>query len=159
MDDLYRWTLRQIATKIATFPPFIALVAAIGMRCVEIPEIATKILASLGSTLVPVVMVAVGYQLRLRLEPGALGPMITGLAIKLCAAPLVALALVKGLGLSGQPIQVAVFEAGMPPMVSAGALAIMANLAPRLTAALVGAGIFLSFITLPVLYRLISLFL
>jgi hypothetical protein len=40
-------------------------------------------------------------------------------------------------------------------MVSAGAVAIMANLSPTLTAALVGAGILLSFATLPLLFQLL----
>jgi len=42
----------------------------------------------------------------------------------------------------------------MPPMISAGAMAIMAGLSPKLTAALVGLGIFLSFITLPFLAQM-----
>ncbi len=52
-------------------------------------------------------------------------------------------------------MQVSIFEAGMPPMVSAGVLAILANLSPALTAALVGIGIVLSFATLPILYQML----
>jgi hypothetical protein len=40
-------------------------------------------------------------------------------------------------------------------MVSAGALAILAGLSPALTAALVGLGIILSFVTLPILFYLL----
>ncbi len=149
-------SLREMAVKILTFPPFIALFAAFMLRPFAYPETVTKILDSLGGTLVPLVMIAVGYQLRLKLEPGGLVPLSAGLFLKLILAPLAALLLVKAIDLTGQPVKVAVFEAGMPPMVSAGALAILANLAPRLTAALVGLGIFLSFLTLPCLYELIG---
>ena len=39
-------------------------------------------------------------------------------------------------------------------MISAGALALLAGLAPELSAALVGSGILLSFVTLPLLLLL-----
>ena len=46
-------------------------------------------------------------------------------------------------------LQVSVLESAMPTMITAGALAIAHNLAPRLAAALVGYGILLSLLTLP----------
>ena len=81
--------------------------------------------------------------------------MCIGLCIKLGAAPLCALAIASIVGLEGLEVEVAIMESGMPPMVSAGALAILANLSPTLTAALVGAGIVLSFLTLPVIFHLL----
>ncbi len=154
---------RDVAVKIGTFPPFLALLAAFVIRPfmadTGYPHGLERFLASLGSTLVPVVMTAVGYQLRLRLEQGTGAALAAGLGIKMVAAPLAALMAAWALGLEGLAAQVAVFEAGMPPMVSAGALAIMAGLAPRLTAALVGLGIVLSFLTLPALHRVMGLLL
>ncbi len=147
-----------IATRIVTFPPFIALVCSFALRGSSIPAPVTSFLSTLGSTLVPVVMIAVGYQLRLRLEPGTTTPMMLGLVTKLCISPIVSLFIAKILGLHGESVKVAIFESGMPPMVSAGALAIMANLSTKLTAALVGGGIFVSFLTLPVLFKLIGIF-
>ncbi len=147
----------EILTKILSFPPFIALVVALFIRNITYPQFVLSILKSLGATLVPVVMIAVGHQLCIRLEAGTLKALMAGLIMKLCAAPLLALLIVKLFGLHGPSVEVAVFEAGMPPMVSAGALAIMAGLSPGLTAALVGAGIFLSFLTLPVLFEIIKL--
>jgi hypothetical protein len=55
----------------------------------------------------------------------------------------------------GLAADVAIFEAGMPPMVTAGALAIAGGLLPELAAALVSLGMALSFITLPLLYLII----
>lgn len=52
--------------------------------------------------------------------------------------------------------RVTVFQAAMPPMVSAGAVAIAAGLAPRLVAGAVGIGLIVSFVSLPVLYWLLG---
>lgn len=147
--------LRGVTKKIATFPPFLALLTALALRNYPYPEVATHLLQALAATLVPVVMIAVGYQLTLRLNRAVLGQMGVGLAIKLVAAPLLALLLCRWAGLNDEATRVAIFEAGMPPMVSAGALAILADLSPPLTAALVGVGIVLSFATLPILHQLL----
>lgn len=147
--------LTSVLKKIASFPPFLALLAALLLRNFAYPAVATSLLQALAATLVPVVMIAVGYQLTLRLKRAVLGQMGVGLAIKLVAAPLLALLLCRLAGLNDEPARVAIFEAGMPPMVSAGALAILADLSPPLTAALVGLGIILSFVTLPLLYQLL----
>lgn len=150
-----RPTVQSVLTKIATFPPFLSLLLAFALRSVTLPSSIATLLQSLASTLVPVVMIAVGFQLTLRLNREVIQPMGIGLIVKLCIAPLLALLSIKILGLDGLAARVAVFEAGMPPMVSAGALAIIAGLSPQLTAALVGLGIFLSFLTLPLLFQLL----
>lgn len=150
-----RPTPGSVAKKIATFPPFLALVVALSLKHFSYPPVAVSLLQALAATLVPVVMIAVGYQLTWRLNRAVLGQMGVGLALKLVAAPLLALLLCRLAGLTDEPARVAVFEAGMPPMVSAGALAILADLSPPLTAALVGVGIILSFATLPLLYQLL----
>jgi predicted permease len=147
--------LGSVAKKIATFPPFLALLVALLLKNLTYPAVAVSLLQALAATLVPVVMIAVGYQLTLRLQRAVLAQMGVGLLIKLVAAPLLALLLCRLAGLHDEPARVAIFEAGMPPMVSAGALAILADLSPALTAALVGVGIILSFATLPLLYQLL----
>ena len=146
-------TVQTVLRKIMTFPPFICLLLALVFRAVPLPHAATVLLQTLAATLVPVVMVAVGFQLTLRLSPDVLKPMAAGLLVKLVLAPCSALFVCRLFGFGSLAAQVSVFEAGMPPMVSAGAMAIMAGLAPRLSAALVAVGIFLSFVTLPLLFR------
>ncbi len=148
-------TLKEISKKIITFPPFIALCSAFVLRTVAYPAFLADMLKALGGTLVPLVMIAVGFQLTLRLEKGTYVPLILGLMIKLIAAPIIALILCRVIGIEGEAVRVSIFEAGMPPMVSAGALAILAGLSPSLSAALVGLGIMASFITLPMLYCLL----
>jgi predicted permease len=51
--------------------------------------------------------------------------------------------------MTGQLHDTVVLESAMPPMITAAALAISHNLAPRLAAAMVGYGILLSLATLP----------
>jgi len=148
-------TAASVLSRVISFPPFIALILALACRSLSFPTPLLALLNTLAATLVPVVMVAVGFQLSLRLSPEVLKPLGTGLIIKLAVAPLIALLCCRLLGLNSLAAQVAIFEAGMPPMVSAGALAIMAGLSPRLTAALIGLGIVLSFITLPLLAHLL----
>ena len=148
-------TLKMVVKKVISFPPLIALVLAFLLKAFPYPPVAEGLLKILASTVVPLVMVAVGFQLTLRLERKVIVPLSLGLSIKLIVAPVAAFFACKIIGLEGEAVQVSIFEAGMPPMVSAGALAIMANLSPSLTAALVGAGIVLSFATLPVLYQLL----
>ena len=73
-----------------------------------------------------------------------------------CIAPATALLIYTILNLDSQAAKVSIFEAGMPSMVSAGALAIIGGLSPRLTAALVGFGVIMSFVTLPILYNFLG---
>ena len=148
-------TAKEIIKRIATFPPFLALLIALLTRNVAHPVILTNLLNSLAATLVPVVMIAVGYQLSFRLTREDIRPLSLGLGVKLIAAPLCALLFCRLFGLDSLAAKVAVFEAGMPPMVSAGAMAIIADLSPKLTAAMIGIGILVSFLTLPLLYQLL----
>ena len=150
-----RPSLHTVSKKIVTFPPFVALVFAFLLRPVAHPPIITEILDMLAATLIPLVMIAVGYQLQLKMDKTVLAPLSLGLVIKLIVAPLAALLFTRLIGLDGELVRVSIFEAGMPPMVSAGALAILDDLAPQLAAALVGIGIILSFVTLPMLYQLL----
>ena len=137
------------------FPPTMALVAGIALRGWPYPEPLVRGLGSLAGMLTPLVMTAIGFQLRIRLSPAVMKPLGYGLAIKLVVAPLAALAGCRLLGVHGLAADVAIFEAGMPPMVTAGALAIAGGLLPELAAALVSLGMALSFLTLPLLYLII----
>lgn len=149
-----RPSVQTVLKKVVTFPPFIALVAAFILRSVTYPVIVTEILDMLAATLIPLVMIAVGYQLELKMDKAVLSPLSVGLVIKLVVAPLTALLVTRLIGWDGELVRVSILEAGMPPMVSAGALAILDDLNSPLAAALVGIGIVVSFVTLPILYKL-----
>jgi hypothetical protein len=105
-------------------------------------------------TIVPMVMTAIGFQLRFRLPRQMLAPLGYGLLIKLIAAPIIVLLFSRMLGITGQAVQVSIMEAGMPPMVTASAVAVIAGMETELAVALVSVGIILSFGTLPILHWL-----
>ncbi len=146
---------QKVIKKVLSFPPFIALVLAFLLRSFTYPPIITDLLDMLAATLIPLVMIAVGYQLQLKMDKTVRAPLWLGLVIKLIIAPLAALLFTRLIGLDGELVRVSILEAGMPPMVSAGALAILDDLNAPLAAALVGIGIIVSFLTLPLLYQLL----
>ena len=149
-------TPAAIVKRICLFPPFIALVIGLLTMSVPYPAFMQVVLQGIAASLVPVVMVAIGLQITLKLPPGSWIPFSVGLAIKLVAAPLIATLLCFAMNQNTMAAKVSVFEAGMPPMVTAGALALLAGLAPELTAALVGLGLMASFLTLPVLFQILQ---
>jgi predicted permease len=138
------------------FPPFIALVVGLLTMSVPYPIVLERVLEGIAASLVPVVMVAIGLQITLKLPPGSWAPFSVGLLLKLVIAPLAATGILLVFNLDSVAAKVSVFEAGMPPMVTAGALALLAGLAPELTAALVGLGLMASFLTLPLLYQILQ---
>lgn len=142
-------SVQAIIKKILLFPPFICLMIALLLTQVNLPQSYFDFLSPIATTLIPVVMIALGFQLQLKLSASQLTPLFSGLAIKMIFAPAIAFGIFSLMSSEGLVYDVAVFQAAMPPMISAGALAIMANLAPRLTAAIVAYGILLCFITLP----------
>jgi len=112
------------------------------------PPVASALAERLGDTLVPLAMFAVGLKMQLR-PPRPRRAFVAGLALKLGAMPALALALVRVAGIEGMTAQVIVLESAMPSMITAGALAMMAGLAPELSAALVGWGVVAAMATLP----------
>lgn len=147
--------IAEVARRALLFPPTLALFVGLLLRFWSYPDPVVNGLQDLSGMLTPLVMTAIGFQLRIRLSPAVLRPLGFGLAIKLVIAPLVALLGCRLLGLNSLAADIAIFEAGMPPMVTAGALAIAAGMLPELAAALVSLGMALAFVTLPVLYYLI----
>lgn len=138
---------KNLARVIASFPPFIALILAFISLPLHFPDWFSSVLQRISSTLVPVVMVAVGLQWRLRLEREVVSPLILGLVVTLFLTPLMAWMLLQLLGVGGLAAQVVVLEAAMPAMISAGVLAVNYQLAPRLASSLVGYSLLLSLAT------------
>ncbi|MEY3091000.1 MAG: hypothetical protein RL113_1316, partial [Pseudomonadota bacterium] len=144
-----------MAVKIATFPPFVSLVLALFLMGARFPESILSVLEILGDTIVPIALVAVGLQLKLKLPSHEVKPFGMALFIKLLIAPLVALFVVKLAGWDSLASDVSIMEAGMAPMITAGAMASLAGLAPRLSSAIVGYGILVSFATTAILFEVL----
>ena len=149
-------TFKIITLKAITFPPFISLIAALFLMGVEFNPVVSKVLASFANTIVPVALVAVGLQLQFKLPREDLKPFSFALIIKLIIAPIIAIGICKIFGWNSQAAIVSIMEAGMAPMITAGAIASMAGLAPRLSSAIVGYGILISFITTAILFKFIN---
>lgn len=129
---------------IIKFPPFVALLLAFALRYIGNPAWMNGVLPPLASTLVPVVMVAVGLQWHLRLERKQLAPLLTALFYILVLQPAFAFALITYMGFEGVVAHVVILEAAMPAMISGGVLAMAYQLAPRLANSIVGYSLMLS---------------
>lgn len=142
-------TVTQIFKRIVLFPPFIALLIALLMIPFDYPEWLTVLLERLGNTLAPLALLSVGLQLHFGHLAGNGRNLAIGLLFKLILAPLAILLLyVPLLGAQGQAIQVTIFEAAMPPMITAAIVATEHKLDTELANLMVAIGLLLSFITL-----------
>ena len=139
----------MLLRKLLAFPPFIALAFALTLMPAEPVPLIANVLAKLSDTLLPIAVLAVGLSLRLRLPRDELAPLGVGLALKLAVLPAAVFALMALRHDATTAASVGVLETAMPPMITAGALAISHRLAPSLAAALVGYGTVLSLATLP----------
>jgi malate permease and related proteins len=144
-----RPSIGEMAKRVFLFPTFIALVLALLLIPVEYPAWITMVLKRMSDTMAPLALLAVGFQLRLGHFAGNGRNLAIGLAFKLVLAPLVLFLLyVPLLGAHGQAIQITLFEAAMPPMLTAAILATEHDLDPPLATLMVTVGLILSFATL-----------
>lgn len=138
---------KNLARVIVSFPPFVALIVAFISLSLHFSGWFANVLERISSTLVPVVMVAVGLQWRLRLEREFVTPLAVGLIATLVLTPLLAWIILYALQIDNLAAKVVVLEAAMPAMISAGVLAVNYQLAPRLASSLVGYSLLLSLAT------------
>lgn len=142
---------RDLLRRVVTFPPLIALAAAFALMWVDYPPWLTGLLRRLGDTLAPLALVSVGLQLRLDQFSGNRLALGCGLGFKLVLAPLMLTLLYVGvLDHAGETTQVTLFESAMGPMIGGSIVAVQYGLNPPLVTLMVGVGIALSFLTLPV---------
>ena len=149
--------MREIAWRVLQFPPFVATVAALALTPVSFPDWLQELLLRLASTVAPIALLSVGFQLRLSEVQGKVPALALGLTYKLLVGPALIFAIYVGLlGLSGPVVRISIFEAAMAPMVSAAIIAMDNDLDPPLATLLVGLGVPLSFLTLAVWYQLLG---
>lgn len=146
-----RPTAGEIVRRIVQFPPFIALIIALLLIPLDYPLWFSAVLKRLGDTLAPLALLSVGFQLRLGHLAGNGRNLALGLLFKLLLAPLLIFLLyVQLLGAHGTAIQVTLFEAAMPPMITAAIIASEHDLDPELSNLMVALGLPISFLTLSV---------
>lgn len=144
-----RPSLTEIVRRIALFPPFIALGIALLLLPVEYAPWFTALLKRLGDTLAPLALLSVGLQLRFGHIAQHKRNLALGLGFKLILAPLaIYLLYVQLLGAHGQAMRVTLFEAAMPPMITAAIVASEHDLDRELATLMVAVGLLVSFVTL-----------
>lgn len=146
--------------RLVTFPPFVALVAALVLRVVAFPagvaEVVDDVAGRAGAMLIPLTMLAVGMRLKLPRTWGTLEPLVVGLVLRMAVAPAAAFAAYVLLDGSGIAWRTAVLEASMPPMVTAGIVATAAGLDEELSSALVGVGVLAALVIAPLWATLVT---
>jgi predicted permease len=149
---------RRMLHKLLTFPPFIAFAVGLLLAICERPlsGLAARIASGLAAGLAPLALLSVGLQLQLRPQPELRPLLLIGLSYKLLLAPLGVLLLGLSLKLPPLWLKVCVLEAAMGPMITSSLLVIAAGLRTDLATRLVGIGIPLSLLTVPLWHLLLQ---
>lgn len=147
--------------QIITFPPFIALTIAmiLGLLKIDFDPISTNVLTKIAGTLVPLALIAVGFQLRL--SPNVLKrywrPLTLGLTFKLIVCPIFFLGLY---GLTSDSLsfvsKVTIIESAMATMITSAVVASDFGLDEELANLMVGVSIPLSLLSVPSWHILMS---
>lgn len=145
---------RFMLQRVLLFPPFIALLVSVLWSALGATghNQLISVFNRLGGTLVPLALFAVGFQLHL--NPGVLKkralPLFLGLSFKLILAPLVFSVLYIHYWRGDALItQVTVLESAMAPMITSAVVASEFRLDSEIANLMVGVGIPLSLITVP----------
>jgi len=143
---------RPVLNRLSRFGPFLALLASLVFRIVELPEEAYSVLNGVGKTVAPVAMFALGLRFTLSVSRSVQAPALFGLISKMVVFP--GLVYVVSIFI-GSPHDLAwstsILQAAAPPMVSAGVVAVGAGLSAELVAFMMGIGTLVAFVSLPLL--------
>jgi hypothetical protein len=142
-------SVKQVGRKIISFPPFIFIFLATIFG--EMPKVALPYIELISKTLVPLAIISVGFAMQLRLDEQR-SVFFKFMVLKMLFIPFMVFGIFKALGIGGVVGITTLLESAMPPMITAGAIAINAGFAPRLTASLVGYGIIVAFFSLSFLH-------
>lgn len=143
--------MRSVAKRLFTFPPFIALLVSLALRSHPPTGDVHRYLLDIGKTVAPVAMASIGMRVVPRWDRGRAVPLLWGLSLKMVVAPVLVatIALVFG-SVHSLGWSTSILEAGMPPMVTAGIVAINAGFDEELVTDIVGVGTVLALVVLSV---------
>ena len=137
--------------KMVFFPPFLALIFSFVFgKYLSHPKV-EELLDPFSKGIIPLAMVSVGLQLDHRLRKYK-GLIFLGLFLKMVMAPVLAFVITLSFGHLDPLKKVAIFQSGMPPMITAAILAFEEDLNGELALSLMSWGVLLSFGTLPIIY-------
>mgnify|MGYP000203049170 FL=1 len=143
---------RPVLKRLSRFGPFLALLASLVFRIIDLPDDVYPILNGIGKTVAPVAMCALGLRFTLSVSRSVQVPALLGLISKMALLPVLVYVVSV---LVGSPQELAwstsILQAAAPPMVTAGVVAVGAGLSAELVAFMVGVGTLVSFVSLPLL--------
>jgi len=143
---------RPVLKRLSRFGPFLALLASLVFRVIDLPADVYSILNGVGKTVAPVAMCALGLRFTLNVSRSVQGPALFGLISKMAVLPGLVYVVAA---IVGSPLDLAwstsILQAAAPPMVTAGVVAVGAGLSAELVAYMVGVGTLVSFVSLPLL--------
>ncbi|HEV8330558.1 MAG TPA: AEC family transporter [Steroidobacteraceae bacterium] len=140
----------DVTRKVLLFPPFVSLVVGVAAALLGgWPQPVDAIFDRVGATLVPIALFSVGLQFRLQFQRDQATALVLALGWKLALAPLLIWLGGLAIGVSGAILTIAVLQSAMAPMISATILAEQNELEPQLANSVLGIGIVLSLVTVP----------
>jgi len=155
-------TRAQVLKNVFSFPPFVTLIVSVVwyLTGTSANPVAVSIFEKIAVTLIPLALVAVGFQLHLSraVLTRQWRPLIYGLGFKLVLMPFVFIGLYVFLfGSTTQATHITILESAMAPMITAGVVAVEFGLKAELVTLMMGIGIPLSLVTVPIWHQILLL--
>lgn len=139
------------------FPPNIMFIITIFAKNFEIPNFLILTTQTLGSTLVPIAMVAIGMKLELKNIFSKFHIVSVAILIKMIIVPIIILiGFQQFYGINETWVKVTIIEVAMPPMTMATVLIIKNKLDERVAINALVLGVLISFITTSLYYSFLK---
>ncbi|WP_417333330.1 AEC family transporter [Halarcobacter sp.] len=144
---------RGIAKSVIFFPPIIMFFLTVLAKNFEMPQFVMNTMETIGATLVPIAMIAIGMKLELKNIFYKLNVVTTAIIIKMFVVPVIVLiAFSIFYNLDDTWSKTTILEAAMPPMTMAVVLAIKGGLDERLAINALVIGVLLSLLSVTGFY-------
>lgn len=122
-------SVSNISKSIFLFPPMIMFFLTILLKNFEVPKFLIYTSQNLGSTLVPIAMIAIGMKLELKYIFARLHIVSIAVILKMVVVPIIVLFTFKYFyGIDQTWVKVTIIEVAMPPMTMAAVIAIKGGL-------------------------------
>ena len=142
-------SILNISKSIFLFPPMIIFFITIFSKNFEVPKFIIYTSQNLGSTLVPIAMIAIGMKLELKHIFSKLHVVTVAVVLKMLIVPIIILFTFKYFyGVDETWVKVTLIEVAMPPMTMAAVLAIKGGLDEKIAINSLVLGVIVSLFTI-----------
>ncbi len=142
-------SILNISKSIFLFPPMIIFFITIFAKNFEVPKFIIYTSQNLGSTLVPIAMIAIGMKLELKHIFSRLHIVTVAVVLKMLIVPIIILFIFKYFyGVDETWVKVTLIEVAMPPMTMAAVLAIKGGLDEKIAINSLVSGVIVSLFTI-----------